>query len=67
MVGPDEFTFTPGDTVRVWLQPDIVTGAIIGPDIPNSIKVDLSVRDFGKLQYQGGKWTEQSDARSGTQ
>jgi hypothetical protein len=58
VVGPDVFVFTPVDSVRVWLQPDIVTGAIIGPDIPNSIEIDLRARDFGKLRYQDGKWSE---------
>ena len=66
LVGPDFFAFTPVDRVRVWLQPDIVTGAIINPDIPNSIEIDLSAKDFGKLLYQDGKWSEQAGARSGT-
>jgi hypothetical protein len=60
------YTYTPIDTVRVWFQQNVVTSTIIDPNIPNSIDIDLRTRDFGKLLYQGGKWSEQTGAWSNT-
>jgi hypothetical protein len=54
------YTMTPTDIVQVWFQQDIVTSTIIGPDIPNAMQISLpATRNFGKLRYQAGKWSEQ--------
>jgi hypothetical protein len=58
-------SFTPLDTVRVWFQQDVVTGSIVA-SMPNSIEISLATRDFGKLRYQGGQWSEQAGAWSDT-
>jgi hypothetical protein len=57
--------FTPVEIVKVWFQQNVVTGTIVdSTSIPNSIDIDLRTRDFGKLLYQGGKWSEQTGAWS---
>jgi hypothetical protein len=58
-------SFEPLDTVRVWFQQDVVTSSIVA-SIPNSIEISLATRDFGKLRYQGGQWSEQAGAWSDT-
>jgi hypothetical protein len=59
--------FTPVEIVKVWFQQNVVTGTIVDSNsIPGSINIDVRTRDFGKLLYQGGKWSEQSGAWSNT-
>jgi hypothetical protein len=60
-------TFTPVEIVKVWFQQNVVTSTIVdSTSIPNSIEIDLRSRDFGKLLYQGGKWSEQTGGWSNT-
>jgi hypothetical protein len=66
-IGPNIiYSFMPVDTVRVWFQQNVVTSTIVGPGIPNAIEIDLRTRDFGKLRYQDGKWSEQGGPWSNT-
>jgi hypothetical protein len=60
-------TFTPVEIVKVWFQQNVVTGTIVdSTSISNAIDIDVRTRDFGKLLYQGGKWSEQTGGWSNT-
>jgi hypothetical protein len=65
---PADFNaFTPVEIVKVWFQQNVVTGTIVdSTSIPNSIDIDVRTRDFGKLLYRDGKWSEQSGTWSNT-
>lgn len=60
------FEFTPLDIVRVWFQQNAVTSEVVVITPANTIEVDLQRRDFGKLLYKGGKWSEQPGPWSNT-
>ncbi|QPF83461.1 hypothetical protein IC762_27695 [Bradyrhizobium genosp. L] len=61
--GSTNFVFMPLDAFQVWLQQNVVTSNIIDPHITNPGTIDLTNKDFVKLTYQNGKWSEQPDAR----
>ncbi|MEN3349209.1 MAG: hypothetical protein V7632_2844 [Bradyrhizobium sp.] len=59
------YVYLPLDKLQVWLQQNAVTGVIINADVVNAAMIDLTKKDFVKLTYQNGEWSEQSAARPG--
>lgn len=59
--GPDVFSTTPRDRLRVWFQQNIAAGTMLDQEMlasgPNAIEADLTASETASLRYENGMWS----------